>query len=99
MKNTLLPLVLLSTMIGFPLAKADDQVQVPTQATTPAPVLDEQTLYYINSNSVRVRSAGDGTGKILGELSLNDRIKVINPGTIYGGKFVEVVIALTYDPI
>ncbi len=97
MKNTLLPLILLSTMISFPLAKADDQIQTPAQPTTP--VFNDQTVYYINSNSVRVRSATDGTAKILGELSLNDRVKIINPGTIYNGKFVEVSIVLTYDPI
>lgn len=95
MKQTLLPLILLSTVIGFPLAKAQDQA-----AVIPAPIVyNDQSAYFINSNSVRVRSAPDATGKILGELSLNDKVKIINPTTIYGGKFVEVSIVLTYDPI
>ncbi|MDD4973445.1 MAG: L,D-transpeptidase [Bacteriovorax sp.] len=92
MKSTILPLILFSSIMNFPLAKAD-------QVTTPnATIYNDQSIYFISSNSVRVRSAPDGTGKILGELSLNDKVKIINP-TVINNKFVEVSIILTYDPI
>lgn len=91
----ILPLVLLSSVVGFPLAKGQEQVPAPVVTS---PVYTDQT-YYISSNSVRVRSAPDSTGRILGELSLNDNVKIINPETIYNQKYVEVSITLTYDPI
>jgi hypothetical protein len=102
MKHTLLPLLLLTAVIGFPLAKADDQTQVTipaeTQVTTTAGAvtLNDQTTYFINDNSVRIRSVD---GKILGELSLNDKVKVINPTVIYNKNLVEISIVRTYDPI
>lgn len=107
MKKTLLPLLVLTSTLTI----ADDQVATPvvqdpaTQVTPAAPVapkyvFNDQTEYYINSNSIRVRSLPDTkSGKILGEVSLNDRVKVINPSQIYNGNFVEVVITKTYDPI
>jgi hypothetical protein len=96
MKNTLLPLFFLSAFIGFPLAKADV-----TSVTSPSSsiVYNDQSNYYINSNSVRIRSLPDSTGKILGELSLNDKVRIINPMTVYNQNFIEVSIVLTYDPI
>jgi hypothetical protein len=93
MKSTILPLILFSSMMNFPLAKAD---QVPTAPS--ATIYNDQATYFISSNSVRVRSAADGTGKILGELSLNDKVRIINP-TVINNKFIEVSIVLTYDPI
>lgn len=94
--KTILPLILLSSVIGYPqLLKAD--VAGPVVAPT-APVFTEQATYFISSNSVRVRSAPDSTGKVLGELSLNDKVKIINP-TLINQKFIEVSIVLTYDPI
>lgn len=72
----------------------------PSAPTVPTLVLQDQINYFINSNSIRVRSLPDQkAGKILGELSLNDQVKIINPTQIYNNKFVEVVIVQTYDPI
>lgn len=98
MKKSFLPMALLSGFIAFPLAKADEQIQAPL-IPSDVSVFNETTSYYISSNGVRVRSAPDTTGKILGELSLNDKVKVINPSMIYNQKFVEVSIVRTYDPI
>ena len=97
MKKTLLPLILLTSVIGFPLAKA--QVQLPVTTPIATPIFNEATTYFISSNSVRIRSAPDNTGKTLGELSLNDTVKIINPSVIYNQKYVEISIAHTYDPI
>ncbi|MGZ3789881.1 MAG: L,D-transpeptidase family protein [Bacteriovorax sp.] len=98
MKKTLLPLIILSSTIAFPLVKANEPLplQGPVQASL---VFNEQSTYFISSNSVRVRSTPDSSGKILGELSLNDKVKIINPETIYNGKFIEITIVQTYDPI
>lgn len=95
MNLTILPLILASSVIGFPIAKADDQVVVPPTAS----VFNDQSVYFISSNGVRVRSAPDAKGKVLGELSLNDKVKIINPTTIYNEKFIEIVVVKTYDPI
>lgn len=109
MKKSFLPIVLLSSVANFPSVKAQD-LQAPeliqTQELVQVPLLpvaasafNETTSYYISSNSVRVRSTPDTKGKILGELSLNDRVKVINPSMIYNEKFIEISIVRTYDSI
>lgn len=83
--------------------------QEPAPAPTPAPVVTEepksgpvfndQLTYWIAGNSTRVRANPDLKAKVLGELSLNDRVKVINPTQIYNNKFIEVKIVKTYDKI
>lgn len=84
---------------------APEMTPVSTPAVTNTPqtssvVFNDQTIYYISANSVRVRSLPDQkTGKILGELSLNDRVKVVNPTQIYNNKYVEVQIVKTFDKI
>lgn len=60
---------------------------------------DDQVKYFISSNSVRVKSTPEATGKNLGELSLNDEVRIVNPEIIYNQKYVEIIILLTYDPI
>lgn len=96
MKKALLPIILLSIFIGFSLSSADETIPVQTPA---APVFSDQAIYYISSNSVRVRATPEATGKILGELSLNDTVKVIDPANIFNEKFIEINIVHTYDPI
>ncbi len=89
---------------------ADDQTKTPapvpgpvaqpTEPTpVPGPVFNDQQVYWISSNSVRVRATGDLNTKILGELSLNDQVKIINPTQIYNNKYIEVQVVKTYDPI
>lgn len=60
---------------------------------------NEQGIYYISSNNVKVKSSPDITSKTLGELSLNDQVMIINPSVIYDQKIVEIKIVRTYDPI
>ncbi|MDO9183513.1 MAG: L,D-transpeptidase, partial [Bacteriovorax sp.] len=38
-------------------------------------------------------------GKFLGDLSLNEKVKIINPTIISAANLIEVQISLTYDPI
>ena len=92
-KNSILSIILLSAVVSFPMAKADAQVAAPSAIT-----LNNQSVYYVSSNSVVVRSTADKTGKVLGELSLNDEIKVINP-TVITNNLVEVKIVLSYDKV
>jgi hypothetical protein len=78
--------------------------EIPSQPEPPVelpstPVYNENQIYFINSNSVKVRSTPENTGKVLGILSLNDNVKIINPQTIYDQKYIEIKITLTYDPI
>ena len=75
-------------------------VPTPTATATPSVVFSDTITYWVNSNSTRVRSQPDTkTGKILGEVSLNDRVKVINPSVIYNNQFVEVQVVKTWDKI
>jgi hypothetical protein len=67
----------------------------PSQTT----IYNENQIYYINSNSVKVRSTPEDAGKVLGILSLNDNVKIINSQTIYDQKYIEIKILLTYDPV
>jgi hypothetical protein len=108
MKKGILPALLLATSFASTLSNAQD-LTVPanpaqTVVTTETPaapqiVFNDQINYWINSNSTRVRSTPDTKGKILGELSLNDRVKIINPTQIYNDKFIEVAIVKTYDKL
>jgi hypothetical protein len=95
--KSLYPFLLLAALTSMPLLKADDQ------KPTTAVVYNSVSNYFINSNNVRVRSAPDATGKILGELNLNDKVKIVNPNVLYNfqnnQKLIEVTVTLTYDPI
>ncbi len=68
-------------------------------STSPPIILNPQIIYFISSNNVRVRSFPDNNGKILGELSLNDQIQVINPSTIYSDTFIQISIVKTREKI
>ncbi len=61
--------------------------------------LNDQDTYFIKTNNIRVRNSPDSKGKSLGILSLNDKVKIINPSIISPEKYVEIKIILTYDPI
>jgi hypothetical protein len=94
MKNTILPFMLLVNLTNFSMSHAEELPE------TKAPTLyNDQSIYYISSNSVRVRMNGDKNGKYLGELSLNDIVKVINPTFISAEGYIEIKIVKTYDPI
>jgi hypothetical protein len=97
MKKAILPLILFSSLSNLSLAGVEGQAAALSVAT-----YNDQSVYYISRNSVRVKSTPDGKGKTLGELSLNDKVKIINPTVIYtqnNQSFVEVRVVLTYDPI
>jgi hypothetical protein len=71
-----------------------------SNTNNPTLILNDKIEYFINANGVRVRNLPDVTkGKVLGNLGLNDKVKVINPTQIYNTNFVEVKIVLTYDQI
>lgn len=94
MKNILFGLALFSVLINF--SKGD----TPNEDRTPlGTIFNDQTIYYISSNNVKVKSTPDDDGKTLGTLSLNDKVKLINPSVISAKNFIEVSIEFTYDPI
>ncbi len=98
MKKSLLPLMLISTFISSPLLKAEEAlVQAPT--ATASAELSAETVYFISLNGLRVRSTPEDNGKTIGLLSLNDKVKVINPTEILNGKYVEITIVRTVNNI
>lgn len=93
MTKVLLSAMLLAGLMGTAVLAADQtQPQVPT-------VFNDQSIYWISSNGVRVRATPEANTRILGELSLNDQVKIINPTIVYNNKYVEIQIVRTYDPI
>lgn len=105
MNNVILSAMLAASLIGTS-ATADEQpvtpvagpVTEPAPVPAPGPVFNSQQVYWISSNGVRVRATSETTGKVLGELSLNDKVKVVD-GTVYNNKFIEIQVVKTYDPI
>lgn len=98
MKNTLLPLMLLSTIMSSPMAKADE-IKPLSSSEIINSELNSETIYFISLNGLRVRATPDDNGKTIGILSLNDKVKVINPITILNGKFIEIAIVKTVNQI
>lgn len=103
MKNNtraLLPLVIATLMVS-PGAFAQS-VETPTTPEAPvaplAPVVS-QKIYYVANNGLRVRAAPEDNGKTLGLLSLNEKVRIINPETVYNNKYVQVEIIRTVNKI
>lgn len=94
MKRAILPFILFSSLMNFPMSFSTSFAQ--TENITQ---FDEQTTYFISRNNVRVRSTPDVNGKVLGQLSLNDKVRIINPTAVYEKNFIEINIIKTYDPI
>ena len=93
MKNSLLPLMLLTTIMSSPIANLN------AQDATPATEVAAQPVSYVSTNGLRVRATPEDNARVLGTLSLNDQVRIVNPGTIYAGKYVEIVIVKTYDGV
>ncbi|MFA6236414.1 MAG: L,D-transpeptidase family protein [Bacteriovorax sp.] len=94
MKKNLLLLIMLLSVVGFSTVMADETPKTPGTS-----IFNDRDIYYISSNGTRVRALPATNGKILGELSLNDKVRIINPSVVYDNKFIEVNIVLTYDQI
>jgi hypothetical protein len=99
MKNTILtvPFILFSTILAMPNIQSSFAADLTTSSLIAT--LNETSTYFISTNSLRVRSRPDATGKIIGQLSLNDKVKIINPSILYDKNLVEISIVRTYDEI
>ena len=75
------------------------EVAPAVETITPTRVLVANKTYYVSNNGLRVRATPDDSGKTLGLLSLNERVRIINPETIYNGKYVQVEIIKTVNKI
>ena len=94
------PFVLIVLMLSFAINSfADDIPSQPDPTPPTTPIYNENQTYYINSNSIKVRATPEDTGTVLGVLSLNDNVKIINPQITYDQKYIEIKIILTYDPV
>jgi hypothetical protein len=61
--------------------------------------IDAQKFYFVSGEGIRVRSAPDEFGEILGHLSLNDQVRLIESAVIYNGDYVEIEIIKTNNTI
>lgn len=90
MKTRMIPLMLLS-LLPMSLLAQDLQVPVENLSTT-------SDVYYIALNGLRVRSTPEDSGKTMGILSLNERVRLVNPELI-NGKYVQIEIIDTVNKI
>lgn len=95
---TLLP-VLLTSLLSSPGAFAQSVDSTSEVTEVVKDILSSQKIYYVSQNGLRVRSTPEDAGKTLGLLSLNEKVKIINPETIYNNKYVQVEIVRTVNKI
>jgi hypothetical protein len=91
MRKHIAPLMLLSVMAISPLAISQAQ----DASTTPA-VTTAAPSYFIALNGLRVRSTPEDSGKTMGLLSLNEKVRIVNPELI-NGKYVQIEIVATVN--
>lgn len=66
---------------------------------TDQPVMISQSIvYFVATNGLRVRSIPEDSGKTMGLLSLNEKVRVVT-GELINGKYVEVQILGTVNPM
>lgn len=94
MKSKITPLLLLSIMSISPLTstKAQD-LGLTTEA-----LVTNTNEFFIALNGLRVRSTPEDTGKTMGVLSLNEKVRLVSPELI-NGKYVQIEIVSTVNKI
>jgi hypothetical protein len=99
MTNKILPMMLMTTLMNLPMVKAAEGTSAPEIAPATGLEFKAETIYFVSLNGLRLKFSPDDTSKTIGLLSLNDKIKVINPSTIFNGKYVEVRIVRSANKI
>lgn len=94
MRKQIAPLMLLSLMAISPLALTSVQAQ--DLGTTAPALTTESNVFFVALNGLRVRSTPEDTGKTMGVLSLNEKVRVVNPELI-NGKYVQIEIIKTVN--
>jgi hypothetical protein len=93
MRINLAPLMLLSVLAISPMMISDVFAQ--DAGTTPV-LTNAANVYYVSLNGLRVRSTPEDTGKTMGLLSLNEKVRIVNPELI-NGKYVQIEIIKTVN--
>ncbi len=84
--------ILLATSTLLPIYKALAADTTIPLAATQAEEMEAQKMYFVSTDGVRIRSTPTDAGKTVGLLSLNDKVRLINSGTIYNDKYIEIEI-------
>jgi hypothetical protein len=93
MRINLAPLMLLSAMAISPVMVSD----VFAQDAGAGPVLTvDANVFFVSLNGLRVRSTPEDTGKTMGLLSLNEKVRIVSP-ELLNGKYVQVEIIKTVN--
>lgn len=92
MKNTIAPLILLSLMSISPLTSTQAQ----DLGLTPEVLTTNANEFFIALNGLRVRSTPEDSGKTMGILSLNEKVRIVSP-ELLNGKYVQVEIIETVN--
>ena len=93
MRKHFAPLMVLSLMAISPLMLETVQAQLLPDAPV---VADASTQYFVTLNGLRVRSTPEDSGKTMGLLSLNEKVRIVNPELI-NGKYVQIEIVKTVN--
>lgn len=69
------------------------------EETTSGPVQFNSSIeYFVALNGLRVRSTPEDTGKTMGVLDLNEKVRIVSP-EVYNNKYVQIRIVKTYNPM
>lgn len=94
MRKHIAPIMLLSLMAISPSMITSAHAQ-DAGTVTPA-VATAATEYFVTLNGIRVRSTPEDAGKTMGLLSLNEKVRIVNPELI-NGKYVQIEIVKTVN--
>jgi len=92
---TLLIPIALASCSSFQGSRDISQEKILPYGVTQDLPLNDKTIYYVGLEGLRIRSSGVNTQSSLGVLSLNDKVKVINPSVVSSENMVEITIVKT----
>lgn len=93
MKGKITPFLLLSAMSLSPVTSSQAQ-----ELTSTENLITSSNEFFIALNGLRVRSTPEDSGKTMGILSLNEKVRLVSPELI-NGKYVQVEIISTVNKI
>ena len=87
MRKYVFPTMLLSVLVGSPLMTSNAYAQTINNDSI---AKNTATIYYVAINGLRVRATPEDTGKTLGLLGLNEKVRIISD--LINNKYVQVEI-------
>ncbi len=93
MRKHIAPIMLFSLMTVSPMVISSVSAQ---DAGTGPIMTSAATEYFVTLNGLRVRSTPEDSGKTMGLLSLNEKVRIVSP-ELLNGKYVQIEIVKTVN--